>query len=299
MPHRDTPRLSSRRQFLAGSALILAGTASRPVAWGDDAATSRPVVRIGLLTDIHYADKKSGGTRNYTASLMKVREAVAAFNKQEAQVAVELGDLIDSASDPTTEAGYLTTIEKELARFRGERGYVLGNHCVDGLTKQQFLDGCDAKATHRSFDVSGTHLVILDACFRADGVPYGRRNFDWTDANIPPDQLEWLAADLKATRLPTLVFVHQRLDVAKPFGIKNAPAVRAVLEKAGTVLAVFQGHNHINDLKTITGIPYLTLAATVEGDDNAYGLLDLFADGSMRLDGFFRQTSRKLPARQG
>ena len=38
--------------------------------------------------------------------------------------------------------------------------------------------------------------TVLDACFRKDGKSYERKNFDWTDANIPAAELEWLIVHL-------------------------------------------------------------------------------------------------------
>ena len=39
---------------------------------------------------------------------------------------------------------------------------------------------------------NGFHFVVLDSCFKSDGTPYGRRNFKWTDANVPESELRWL-----------------------------------------------------------------------------------------------------------
>jgi len=116
--------------------------------------------------------------------------------------------------------------------------------------------------------VGGYHFVVLDACFRSDGEPYGRKNFNWTDSNIPAAEIEWLKGDLEKTTHKTIAFVHQRLDVEGHYGVKNAAEVRRVLEQSGNVLAVFQGHYHRNDLKEIGGIRYCTLVAMVEGADN-------------------------------
>lgn len=294
-PSLPAARLT-RRAFLHRGSLILAGAAgglSALQTLGAESAEAKPAVRLGLLTDVHYADRPPAGTRYYRESIAKVREAADKFNAQKAALAFELGDFIDAAPDPKTEIGFLKTIEAEYARFQGDRRHVLGNHCVYTLTKQEFLDTVGAPAAHYSLDHGGFHFIALDACYRADGQPYGRENFDWTDANIPPAELEWLAADLKATDKPCLAFIHQRLDVANHYGVKNAPAVRKLLEQSGRVLAVFQGHYHRNDHREIGDIHYCTLHAVVDGsgpENNAYATLDLFPDGSIRLDGFRRQS---------
>lgn len=295
---------TTRRRFLKNGALILTagacaghwGLAATPAAADDN---QKPALRLGVLTDCHYADRDPAGARVYRESLGKVREAVDRFNDVGATLAVELGDFIDAAPDEQQEIGFLQAIEKEYARFRGQRHYVLGNHCVHTLTKQEFIDHCAMEEAHYSFDQGDFHFVVLDACYRKDGVAYGRKNSNWTDANIPPAELKWLAADLKATQKPTLVFVHQRLDVDNHYGVRNRAEVRKLLEDSKRVLAVFQGHNHVNDHKLLGGIHYCTLTAVVEGrgkENNAYALVDLYPDGSLRVDGFRKQKDYRWEA---
>ena len=288
-----TTSFRSRRTFLHDGSLVLlgAGLASTSVAslCGDD---SQRRVRIGMVTDLHYADKPPAGSRHYRESLAKLEEAVAQFEKDKPDFVVELGDLIDAADSVEAEKKYLATINKEFARLPGDKHYVLGNHCVTTLTKEEFLEGVGQKKPNYSFDVGGFHFVVLDACFRSDLKPYGRDNIKWNDANIPEAQVEWLLADLKATTSKTIVFAHQRLDVKNDYGIKNAEQVRKVLDDSGRVLAVFQGHSHKNDLKDINGIHYCTLVAMVEGsgaENNGYSMMDLFDGGTIRLTGFRKQ----------
>jgi alkaline phosphatase len=202
--------------------------------------------------------------------------------------------MIDSADSLDMEKGYLRRIARDFAAITGQRHHVLGNHCVSALTKPEFLEIVGQKASCYSFDTSGVHFVVLDACFRSDGQPYGRKNFDWTDANIPAAEIEWLRADLKRTAHKAVVFVHQRLDVKPPLGIKNAPEVRKVLEESGNVLAVLQGHDHKGDYQAIAGIHYCTLAAMVEGtgpENNAYAVMDILPGDAIRIRGFRKQKS--------
>src|SRR5690606_31218172 len=159
-------------------------------------------------------------------------------------LAVCLGDLIDKDEAIEREVDFLRTIDAAYARFPCERHYVLGNHCVDTLTKAEFLEHTGATAPHYAFDAGRFHIVVLDACYRADGQPYGRGNSEWKDANLPADQIDWLRADLARTDRPTIVFAHQRLDGEGDYYVNNAVAVREVLEASGKVLAVFQGHSH-------------------------------------------------------
>ena len=278
----------SRRSFLMGSSTLI-------LASGTSSAQNTPLVRAGLVTDLHHADKETRGSRHYRESLRKLEEAGKLFSRYEPDFIVELGDIIDAAEDVETELAYLGTVHKAFSRLPGEKHYVLGNHCVDTLTKSEFLGIVGQDRSFYSFDRNGVHFIILDSCFRSDGEPYQRKNFQWTDANIPEAELDWLEKDLQSTSAEqVIVFAHQRLDLedSENHTVNNASEVRSILEKAGKVRAVFQGHSHKNDHNETGGIHYVTLVAMVEGsgaENNGYSTLEVFADGSLRIDGHRNQ----------
>lgn len=280
-----------RRAFLQNGTVLLTAAATVDHSWLF-AVEGRHALRVGLVTDLHHADKPSAGTRHYRETLGKLAEAATQFEKEKVSFVVELGDLIDAADSVDTEQRYLKTINREFSAISKDRHYVLGNHCVDTLTKAEFLDGVEQEQSYYSFDCGEFHFVVLDSCFRKDGEPYGRKNSKWNDANIPSAEVEWLQADLNATSKQTVVFAHQRLDVSNDHGVKNCPEVRKILEESGKVLAVFQGHSHQNDLKDIGGIHYCTLVAMVEGsgaENNGYSVMEIAPEGTIRLTGFRQQ----------
>ena len=278
----------SRRMLLRGGALSLTS--------GMEVADSEPIpaVTFAAVTDLHYADKPPAGSRHYRDTIAKLREALAWFEETRVDFLVELGDCIDQAPDVPTETGYLKRILTELRKLHKDTHYVLGNHCVSTLTKTQFRASTGGSTSHYSFNRRGFHFVVLDACFRADGVPYGANNFDWKDSEIPAEERDWLRADLSKTDRKTVVFVHQRLDVGPPFGIRSAGEVRSILEQSGKVLAVFQGHEHPGAYSEIGGIHYCTLSAMVEGpapDANAYSVVRLYPSGELIVEGRGNQRS--------
>ena len=287
---------TNRRAFIRNGALILTAAAcSETQAWS---AVERSQLRIGLVTDLHYADKPPAGSRHYRETLAKLDEAASEFAEEPLDFIVELGDFIDAADSVQDELRYLDTINRKFAKICDQRHYVLGNHCVDTLTKQEFLGAVGKEQSYYSFDSGGLHFVVLDSCFRSDGEPYGRRNSKWTDTNIPESELTWLEKDLHSTTNKTIVFAHQRLDVNNHYGVKNAAAVRSVLEQSSKVLSVLQGHSHKNDLNEINGIHYCTLVAMVEGrrtDSNGFSVMDVTSDGSIRISGFRNQKSYDWP----
>lgn len=289
---------SHRRKFLSNSTILIAnsGILSLP---GDDLIrdtikNQQIQIQFGLITDLHHADKPHAGTRYYRETIGKFSEAAGKFKLEKPDFIVELGDLIDAADSVETELKYLEQINRELQKVAEKRYYVLGNHCVDTLKKAEFLAQVGQNQSYLSFDSGGWHFMILDACFRSDGTPYERKNFNWTDSNIPPAEIEWLKADLAKTSNNTIVFTHQRLDNSGNHMVRNASAVRRILEESGKVRAVFQGHSHKNDIQQIQGIPYITMVAMIEGsgpENSGYSLVRLLNLGQVLVDGFRNQKS--------
>lgn len=284
--------MATRRTFLQNSTLCLAGFSGPQAA----DAEAKALIKVGLMTDLHYADKPPTKTRFYREALAKLDEAVEVMNREQPALVVELGDFIDQADSVDKEIEWLQTMESHFAKLSMPRHYVLGNHCVGTLTKEEFAANTKASGGHESFEAGSVTFLILDSCFRSDGTPYSRKNFDWKDANIPADQLAWLESELNKARGPVVVFAHQRLDADKAHAVQNAPAVRSALEKSGKVLAVFQGHSHENDYQQIAGIHYTTLVAMVEGsglESSGYSMLEVMPDSSLRLTGYRRQVDRQ------
>lgn len=85
------------------------------------------------------------------------------------------------------------------------------------------------------------------------------------------------------------MFVHQRLDPAseRRHLVKNAAAVRKVLEASGKVRAVITGHQHDGGQCKVNGIPYYTLRAMVEGPAPAS---NSYAEGAIWPSGAFTVT---------
>ena len=296
--------LLHRRRFLkttaAGLGLGMAGVhAASGKAEAEDDAGKKLI--IGLITDVHYADANTRGNRHYRDSLGKLEQAIDDLNRLGASLILELGDFVDAGPSKDREIKFLQEIDRVYRRFNGPRYYVLGNHCLHAFTKTEFLTHCgtEVKKSFHSFDHGGHHFIVLDANFKKDGKTYAAGNFSWTDTWIPDAEQKWLANDLKqAGDRKTFVFLHQNLhDKKDPHGVKNAPQIRRILESAGNVTAVFQGHMHTGGYVKIGGIHYCTLAAMVEGaglDSNAYAVAQVDDAGHTRLKGFGRQKDVSL-----
>lgn len=290
----------TRRDFLKASGAALGWTlaGSRPAR----GAIEEPI-RFGLVTDCHYANREPAGSRHYRDSLAKLTECIESLNAQDLEFLVELGDFKDQDAPPveTQTLDYLRRIETVFRGFDGPRFHVLGNHDMDSLSKPQFLaeaenTGIPREKNFYSFDIKGLHGIVLDANYRGDGADYDHGQFDWTDANVPPAQLDWLTKDLAAAAGPAVVFIHQRLDGEGNLFVRNAATVRRILADSGKVVAVFQGHHHPGGYSRLNGIHYYTLRATVEGpglENNAYAVAELHPNGDLAIVGYGQAESMK------
>jgi alkaline phosphatase len=295
-----------------------AALAAASVALG---AQAQRIVRFGLISDTHVCDKAdqapaislNASPRYFSGGIDKIEAFSAAMNRNGASFVAELGDFTDNPADGSLPydkrrsavLGFLEAAEAGLARFKGPRYHVFGNHDTDQLSKEEVkakapdsVKGLPAGQYYYSFDQGGVHFVVLDAGYKADGSAYSGvpgsagSGYSWADANVPAAELAWLKADLAATRLPTIVLAHQLLNPEEQVdpafdpahSVKNAAEVRSILEKSRLVLAVFAGHYHDGGYQQVNGIHYLTLQANAAyGNDasyhNQYATVDVYRDG--------------------
>lgn len=266
--------IASKRKYILLWVLVLL---SLPILllFADETGLAEPL-RVGVFTDLHAHDTNNPIERlvmvNYKERL---RACIDAMNAWPADLMMQLGDYVNGRfvigaafGDPARIPGILEDAESIYAKFSGLRYHVIGNHDVQDLSKGEFLERVPMTATYYSFDAGANHFVVLDAQYNRKGEDCSRV-FYVVQGNIPSFQLDWLEEDLAATDQPTIICVHQRLDVEYDFRsggpeIYNAEEVRALLEESGKVIAVFQGHDHDGAYSQIDGIHYVTFRALID-----------------------------------
>lgn len=319
-----------RRKFLgttAATGLML--TAGLALPKSGKSSELKPVVSAGIITDMHHTTKEDTATRKYSAAQSKMKHFISAMEEAKPSFIIELGDFVDTLSEETDPAENLKQIESLFTSYPGHY-HVLGNHEFDNLTRDFVLDsihntGIEQGKTYYSWDNNGVHFVVLDADYTptAPHRPYDMNTpedsfWTWKDTCIPPQEIDWLKNDLSSNTLPVVVFTHQTLDRIddQDHNIKNASAVRTLLEESGKVLAVFSGHDHAGGYANIKGIHYIVLNGNVGVSDfrpwdatskkvgfdpqmdNQFALLEIFQDSTeqyrIKLHGFGRQPSYEL-----
>jgi hypothetical protein len=226
------------------------------------------VVKIGLITDVHYGQTTWG-----QKSPGYITDAIAKMSPWGPDVLGSLGDTVDGTWDAALLKTYLDDFSTRYAIARTPRALVPGNHDISATSLATLLADWPADAAAHfvpaamfgSFDVRGiVHLVMLDAEYQ-DGVEPGvHKSGSGTSAPgyVPGLELTWLASDLAATPLPTIVLSHQCLGSSDAsHKITNALAVEAVLEASHKVVAAFSGHAHQSSHAVVNTIQYFTLTS--------------------------------------
>lgn len=246
------------------------------------------MLKIGFITDIHigpeaFHDGKLRKLTHHAASL--ARGVVREMNQTiKPDLLVNLGDDIEDESREADLARYLEC-QSILRGATAELVNVAGNHDSIYLTRDDLTSAWKHEGNlHYAIDRKGFHLAILHTIERKD-----------VDVRIPHAQLEWLAADLAATSLPTIVLMHHSAseqDLEDSFWFHGVPhlalvkeraELREILERSGKVKLVINGHVHRNHFDVIRGIPYITIQSLIENLDEdapgrpaaAYGVLTI------------------------
>jgi 3',5'-cyclic AMP phosphodiesterase CpdA len=274
---KPTIHTYSRRGFLQTGAGVVAAAAASA------AEDKTSTVRFGMLADIHHSRMPDAHSR--------LEAFLTAAGRRELDFLIQLGDFCDGY------AAQLTPEQKQFVadwhKVRVPHYSVLGNHEMDHGDKKHIMDVLEMRKNYYSFDVRGIHFVVLDCMHLMENgkvIDYAAGNYfkhPQDDINlVDPEQMEWLSADLKATKEPTLVFTHPCIN---GFWYKGAEVTRAnvralfsqVNKEVGwsKVAACFSGHHHVDDLSQLGGVNYfLVNSASYFWVGEQYGSLAKYRD---------------------
>jgi 3',5'-cyclic AMP phosphodiesterase CpdA len=205
-----------------------------------EASQAKPetTLRFGVMTDVHQDIMHDASTR--------VKSFVRDMTAAQPDFIIQLGDFCQPVAK---NLDFLNLYNS----YPGEKYHVLGNHDMDGgFKRDSTVAFYHAKGRYYSFNKNGFHLVVLDAneVNPSPGKAPGYARY------IGKEQQEWLAADLKKSRYPSVLFSHQPLNG----GIENTKEILSLLKDAGKanpagrVVACFNGHDHADVARQVDGI---------------------------------------------
>jgi alkaline phosphatase len=223
---------------------------------------------FAAIADSHIRDAGYRDLR-YIKAMDRCGEVLAAcvrdINAHIPQVdfAVHLGDLTDLGATREFEIARAIMDSLDCPLYP-----VLGNH--DNFKsdhKAGWLAFAGRDSATYSFDFGGLHFIVIDCTLDPYQPPY---------VNCDSTLRAWVAEDLAANwPRPTVVLSHFNMwqrhwnamfDTTRHYAeYRGMPEMRGVLEDAGNVAAVVNGHVHANRVEKHNGIYYLDLSATIVG----------------------------------
>lgn len=288
----------TRRRFLRDAAIggvALLGW-PRQYSW----ALEPSVTGAGELTVAYYTDVHARVEWGTPGAMMM---AAAAINAQRPDVVLGGGDCITDGYTSSS-ATVAPRWEAYLAMHRAIQPapeVAIGNHDLVGIApddgsapvadpRVDFREKLGIERTYRSFDRNGYHFILLDPFqITQDELRYR--------GEIDAAQLDWLRADLAALDpfTPVVVVCHMPLltsyyqvtaGLGEPVppnrGVVNSRDVLALFE-GRRVLAVLQGHLHVDEMIRWRGTTFITGGAVCgkwwrgawQGTPEGFGILKL------------------------
>ena len=200
-----------------------------------------------------------------------------AFQEASVDLCVCLGDFVDKGT--TAEEPFVCVSEAiDLIRsYQIPYRVIPGNHDYTVFSADEFTERTGSPIPPYVWETDTHLLIFLDASYRSDERRFDVAGVEWKDSNLPQWQLDFLTETVARTDKNCVVLLHECIstDVNLDHRVKNADAIRAVLEESRRVSLVLQGHYHKGSEQSENGIRYLTLPAMCEGEGNSFLILDL------------------------
>ena len=304
-----------RRDFIksgsiAASLLLISGEES--IASTQD-SPSYPLLRIGVMADIQYADRDPVPEHNsyYRPSLGKLREAVDYLNTQKLDFVVQLGDFVDTG---------IKSFDKVFPiwnQLRADKKHVIGNHDYEAAPRSILKEKFGLDNLYYDFALKGWRFIVLDTCefgylacrhnpeenqkvqqFCDHLNALGALNAKPWQGTMTQKQIDWLDERLSfadKNNEKAIVFGHYPVLSDEPgLNIWNSEKVIKNLCSHNSFNAYICGHHHAGSFAKINSDYYWTVNAMMSTPDtNSYGVMEIYED-KLVVNGFGRMEDRVL-----
>ena len=235
-------------------------------------------MKIGLFADSHYCNKESIGNRKPMLSFEKIKTAMESFKQNEVDLIICLGDLVDECDTKSENVDCIKQLCEMIYSYNIPFFSLMGNHDYQNFTRKEFNTYTKGAYPPFVYEKENVTLVFLDCNYDKDGNVYKPNEIDWTDANLPVDQLKKLESILKDKKKKKIyIFSHQNIDntIDESHVVKNSDEIREAISNSKSVKMVIQGHYHLGKDTKIDKVLYHTLKAMCEFDEEYFEIIKL------------------------
>jgi len=267
-----------------------------------------PLLAIGLLSDVQYAEREEVGRRHFKLSFGKLQHAVREFNanRSHLDMVIHLGDLVDS--DMST---YLPKLQPVLDELKYPLYNVLGNHDFLGSPESAFdtiYKQLKMPARYYSLNAGPDkrfRLIMLDgndlALYSTKAGSVQRkeaeeilatlkrrraRNAKPFNGAVGAAQLEWMKGQLQeacdAGQQAFLFIHHPMRPKDEPTNLWNDIAIVPIITSYHCAAAVINGHAHkfLYDYHYTKHrhVHFVTFGGMVQSPFTTFGFADVYSD---------------------
>ena len=236
--------------------------------WGLQACSgvNSQSLKFAQVSDVHFLENGSNTTYKMTGESPRLLDdAVKQINEQaDIDFVMFTGDLIDKSFEKELKA-FLPHLQDLNAPWY----FSFGNHdrCVGGyLTTPVYLDmvrnaneNFKFKKAYYSFSPKKNYKVIVLDDIITDEIT--------SNGNIDTEQMKWLKKELDSSK-NDVVLIYMHVPVVEPFAspnhkLRNAYAVKTLIESYKNPIGVFQGHYHAAKITQHDNVLYVSSPALV------------------------------------
>ena len=271
----------------------------------------KPLLKFGIITDVHYSDNEPVETRFYRSSLRKINEALTVFREDSVDFVINLGDLIDK--DFRSYKPAMTIIDS----FGLQIYHVSGNHdfSVKPYYKKKIPALEHEKKGYYSFSYSNFRFIFLNGNEISTYISANKKTIknatdyicelkdkgevnaiEW-NGGISSKQLDWLSEQLtQATEKGEKVIISCHFPVIPEniHNLLNYNDILTVLKRFNNIIAWFNGHNHAGNYGNINHIHFVTFKGMVETENtNSFSEVEVYRN-KIWIKGFGREKNQIL-----
>lgn len=247
-PERKSIKTKRRILFGVASILLLGGLGILSLWYAEkrgreiirNAETS---LRFGAIGDFEYGERDKVGNKLARLAKTELEKVVAYYNAEwRPAFVVELGDMVESSGVKREKAKkQFRDIDTIFKRVEARTEYVLGNHDLRSLSKEEVREVLGLADNHRSFDEGAWRFVIMDTNFdkSKDGAHLGPNHYVF--GFVPESEFVWLETVLDTDR-PTIIFLHHP-PIPGEKNLRNYKEVRAFFARYPNVILTISGHD--------------------------------------------------------
>lgn len=221
---------------------------------------------IGFITDTHVASElNSQGTRKLGDNFVKdINYFVEKMNNEVVpDLMIVNGDVIEGTNVSSAIGTKELQLTKEIfSRSKIPTYWVLGNHDLRSVDKQQWKKALGIDYTRKAFDIRGYRVIILDSNYTKSGEDV-KPGQGYTRGKVGEGEIKWLKSELKNTKKRPIVFMHhpplRDIKLKKNNGLlDDAEELRKIFAEH-KVIAVFAGHIEDFYYENSKGVNYFVL----------------------------------------